>query len=475
MKYAQLLQETCDLAVEYLQRAPDRAVAQPVEFSTLLASMGGVLPEEPRAPLEVIEQLAKAADPGVVSTVGPRYFGFVTGGSLPVTVAADWLAAAWDQNAFCYVSSPAAAAAEEIAANWLLELFGLSREMSVGFTTGATMANFTALAAARHLLLKGLGWNVEEQGLAGAPEFTVVTSDESHVVVFASLQMLGLGRNRVTRITTDRQGRMRPDELRSALDRITTPVLVCAQAGNVNTGAFDPIDAIAACLSNRPAWLHVDGSFGLWAAVSPNLSQFTNGIALADSIAVDCHKWLNVPYDSGVVMVRDRESHQAAMTLNAPYYAPGPEVARENHNWVPEASRRARGFAVYAALRTLGRQGVVELIERCCALAQRMADRLRRGEGVEILNDVVLNQVLVRFLPPDPGRAAAFTAEVIRRVQEEGTCWAGGTSWHGMPAMRISVSNWSTTAADIDLSADSILRCLASARQGLENLIPTKT
>jgi glutamate/tyrosine decarboxylase-like PLP-dependent enzyme len=341
--------------------------------------------------------------------------------------------------------------------------------MSVGFTTGATMANFTALAAARHSLLKGLGWNVEEQGLAGAPEFTVVTSDESHVVVFASLQMLGLGRNRVTRIATDRQGRMRPDELRSALGCITTPVLVCAQAGNVNTGAFDPIDAIAACLGDRPAWLHVDGAFGLWAAASPKLAGLVKGVALADSLAVDCHKWLNVPYDSGVVMVRDRESHQAAMTLNAPYYAPGPEVARENHNWVPEASRRARGFAVYAALRTLGRQGVAELIERCCVLAQRMADRLKQAPRVEILNDVVLNQVLVRFLPAEPSNAA-FTAEVIRRVQEEGTCWAGGTSWHGMPAMRISVSNWSTSEADIDLSADSILRCLAAARQDLENI-----
>lgn len=459
-----MLQETCDLAVEFLQDLPLRPVTRPVDLAALLAAMGGALPDASSEPLEVIQHFATVVEPGLVASAGPRYFGFVTGGSLPVTVAAEWLATAWDQNAFCYVSSPAAAAAEEVAGKWLLELFGLSGQMSVGFTTGATMSNFAALAAARHALFQRLGWNVEEQGLAGAPEITIVASEESHVAVFAALQMLGLGRNRARRVAADGQGRMRPDSLRSLLAGVTAPVLVCAQAGNVNTGAFDPIDEIAACLRDRPAWLHVDGAFGLWAAASPQRSALVKGVELADSIALDCHKWLNVPYDSGVVFVRNREAHHAAMTLNAPYYVPGPDVARENHHWVPEASRRARGFAVYAALRTLGRRGIAEMVDRCCALARRMADRLTQGPGIEILNDVVLNQVLVRFVPGDGGDADALTAEVIRRVQEEGTCWASGTSWHGMRAMRISVSNWSTTEKDIDLSADAMLLCAAAAR-----------
>ncbi len=310
---------------------------------------------------------------------------------------------------------------------------------------------------------------METQGLWGAPPFTVITSEESHVSIFAALQMLGLGRDRVVRVPTDGQGRMRVEELRRVLAGteagteagIDAPALVCDQAGNVNTGAFDPLFEIAECVHENPGgWLHVDGAFGLWAAASPHHRELVRGIELADSWAVDCHKWLNVPYDSGVVLVRDVAAHQAAMTLNAAYYAPPQDGTRENHYWVPEASRRSRGFAIYAALRSLGRQGVAELIERCCLLlARRMAERLSAGEGVEILNEVVLNQVLVRFRPPDGGDADGFTAEVVRRVQEEGTCWLSGTTWHGMRAMRISVSNWSTSEADIDVSADAILRC----------------
>jgi len=468
MKCAQLLQETCDLAVEFLQQTPDRPVAHAVGFRSLLEAVGGPLPDSPTPALDVIEHLAHAADPGLVASAGPRYFGFVTGGALPVAVAADWLTTAWDQNAFCYASSPAAAAVEEIATGWLLDLFSLPSDMSVGFTTGATMSNFSALAAARRALLAGCGWNVEEQGLAGAPPFTVVTSDESHASVFAALQMLGLGRSRVTRVPTDNQGRMRVTELAKVLDRIETPVLLCAQAGNVNTGAFDPIADIANILRGREAWLHVDGAFGLWAAASPKYAGLVDGIALADSIAVDCHKWLNVPYDSGVVMVRDREAHRAAMTLNAPYYGSGSERARDNFNWVPENSRRARAFPVYAALRTLGRQGVADLIERCCSLARRMADRLRSQPGLELLNDVVLNQVLIRVIPPEPSAAPSFTADVIRRIQEEGVCWLGGTHWHGTPAIRASVSNWSTTEADIDISVDSVLRSVEAATRDSE-------
>jgi glutamate/tyrosine decarboxylase-like PLP-dependent enzyme len=251
---------------------------------------------------------------------------------------------------------------------------------------------------------------------------------------------------------------MRPDELRSVLSGISTPVLVCAQAGNVNTGAFDPIPEIASCVRDHSGWLHVDGAFGMWAALSPKHRYLVNGFELADSVAVDCHKWLNVPYDSGLVFVRDQAAHHAAMTLNAPYYVTAPDVARDNQNWVPEASRRARGLAVYAALRALGRKGIAEMVERCCSLARLMADRLAKGPRVQILNDVVLNQVLVRFSSPSGGSADAFTAEVIRRVQEDGTCWLGGTSWHCLHAMRISVSNWSTTETDIEVSAEAILR-----------------
>lgn len=459
----ELLQATCDTAVSFLEGLKDRPVGRPVDYAALLAKMGGRLPLEGEDDLQVIRRLSADADAGLVSTPGPRYYGFVTGGSLPAAVAADWLASAWDQNGFNYVLSPAAAVAEEVARQWLIELLGLPAEMSLGFVTGATMANFTSLAAARHALLRAVGWNVEEAGLIGAPPITVVTSEESHVSIFASLQMLGLGRERVVRIPTDEQGRMRPDKLRAALERINTPVLVCGQAGNVNTGAFDPVPEIAALVHERGGWLHLDGAFGVWAAASPNLRSLARGIDLADSIAVDGHKWLNVPYDCGLAFVRDREAHHAAMTLNAPYYGPEATVARENHNWVPEASRRARGFAVYAALRSLGRNGIGRMVDGCCRLARRMAERLARDSGVTILNEVVLNQVLVRFSPPAGESVDAFTARVIGGVQQDGTCWAGGTTWHGMHAMRIAVSNWSTTEADIDVSAEAILRCARTA------------
>ena len=462
-QYRELLRKAYESAAEFVDGVKDRPVGRPVDFAGVLDRMAVPLAADGTDARKVIEDLNKAADPGLVATAGPRHFGFVVGGALPAAVAAEWLAAAWDQNAFSYVLSPAAAAAEEIARKWLIDLFGLPSEMSVGFTTGATMANFTALAAARHALLERQGWDAEKQGLFGAPAFPVVTSEESHASVFAALQMSGLGRERVLKVPADEQGRMRADALAAVLANLASPALVCAQAGNVNSGSFDPIAEIAACVHGHSGWLHVDGAFGLWAAASPNYRAYVNGVELADSLAVDCHKWLNVPYDSGIVFVRDRRAHHAAMTLNAPYYAPGPDSARENHNWVPEASRRARGFAVYAALRNLGRNGVADLVERCCRLARRMADRLAAASDVKILNDVVLNQALARFAPGNGEQADAFTAEVIRRVQQDGTCWVGGTSWHGMHAMRISVCNWSTTEADIDISADAILRCAEAA------------
>lgn len=453
-----LLERTCEIANAYLGDVRELRVGSPVAYDALLQSLGGPLPAIPADPLAVIEDLAAWAKDGLVTTPGPRHFGFVIGGALPAALAADWLASTWDQNAFSFVLSPAATVVEEVARQWLTEALGLSPDMSLGIVTGATMANFTGLAAARHAMLARAGWDVEERGLFGAPEFAVVTSDESHISIFAALQMLGLGRARVTRIATDAQGRMRADTLQGTLRGIDTPVVVCAQAGNVNTGAFDPLADIAAMVHAAGGWLHVDGAFGAWAAASPELRHLTNGLSLADSVSLDGHKWLNVPYDCGFTFVRDETAHRTAMTLEASYYAPARTAARANHHWVPEASRRARGFAVYAALRSLGREGVAALVERCVHLARRMAQRLSVGPSVRILNDVVLNQVLVRFEDAG-GNADERTAAVIRLVQDDGTCWVGGASWHGMHVMRVSVSNWSTTEADIDRSAEAILRC----------------
>jgi glutamate/tyrosine decarboxylase-like PLP-dependent enzyme len=347
--------------------------------------------------------------------------------------------------------------AEEIAAGWLLDVLRLPSHASVGFTTGATMATFTALAAGRHALLRGQGWDVEEDGLAGAPALPVIVGDEAHATIFAALQMLGLGRRRAVRVASDAQGRMQPDALRAALAAAGAPALVCAQAGNVNTGAFDPLGPIADAVHERGGWLHVDGAFGLWAAASPALRALCEGAERADSWTIDGHKWLNVPYDSGAAIVRDADAHRAAVSHGAAYYVAAAGGERDNHHFVPEASRRARGFAVWAALRSLGREGCAELIERCCALARLFAERLRGAPGVAILNDVVLNQVLVRFGPPGGGDADAFTREVIRRIQQDGTCWAGGTVWRGQTALRISVSNAATTEADVEQSAAAVL------------------
>jgi glutamate/tyrosine decarboxylase-like PLP-dependent enzyme len=462
----ELLNTTSELANEFLDNVAKRPVTSPVDFEKLLTQLNGSgLQRVGDDPFRIVDQLAQLAPYAIVATAGPRYFGFVVGGSLPVALAADWLTSAWDQNGAFYAHSPLAAAVEQIAGNWLIDLFGLSKDASVGFVTGGTMANFTGLAAGRHALLQKLGWDVEREGLIGAPKITVVTSDESHISVFACLQMLGLGSERVVRVPTDDQGRMRPDQLGSILAGIETPILVCAQAGNVNTGSFDPIPEIVALTRDRPSWLHVDGAFGLWAAASSARRSLVQGIELADSVSVDCHKWLNVPYDCGIAFVRDAAAHRAAMTLHASYYVTAHSAERDNCDWVPEASRRARGFTVYAALRFLGREGIEHLIDRCCLLAQRMADRLSKDPAVTVLNNVVLNQVLVRFSDSSGGNSDEVTGEVIRRVQEDGTCWLGGTTWHGMRAMRISISNWSTTEKDIDRSATAILRCAAGARK----------
>ena len=474
-------QDPLDRAIEiargYASSRGNRPVWATATLHELRAALGGPLPATPIDPTDVIDALARAAEPGLVTTTGPRYFGFVTGGALPATVSMEWLAAVWDQPASLYVLSPAAAVVEEVAAAWLIDLLGLPAACSVGFVTGCHMANFTALAAARHELLRRAGWDVEADGLQGAPRIRVIVGDEVHVSVIGALRMLGIGSRQIVRVAADDQGRMKPDALAAALAGesskvrrkpdttgalVATPTIICAQAGNVNSGAFDPLEAIADVASRHEAWLHVDGAFGLWAAASDALKHHVRGLERADSCATDAHKWLNVPYDSGLVFVAHPAAHLAAMSLSAAYLVRSPEEPREPMDWVPESSRRARGFAVYAALRSLGRSGVADLVDRCCRLARRFADRLQKEPSIRILNEVVLNQVLVRVVPA-AGDANAATRAALRLVQEEQVCWLGGSRWHDMDAMRISVSNWSTTEEDIDRSADSIIR--AARRQ----------
>jgi glutamate/tyrosine decarboxylase-like PLP-dependent enzyme len=450
-----LLEDSAQRSIAYLERLGARGVAPSAEAVAALSALEEPLAEKPIDPETVLRLLDETCSPASMAMAGPRFFGFVTGGSLPVTVAANWLASAWDQNAAFHSVTPAAAALERVALRWLIDILGLPPGCEAGFVTGATLANFGALAAARHAVLKRAGWNVEAEGLFGAPPVNVVVGEEAHSSLFKALGLLGLGRKRVVRVPVDGQGRMRAD----ALPRISGPTIVCTQAGNVNTGAIDPVGEICRNAHASGAWVHVDGAFGLWATTSPELRPQTAGIAAADSWATDGHKWLNVPYDSGIVIVADSAAHRGAMSSKAAYLieASGPE--RDPLEYVPEFSRRARGFAVYAALRSLGRRGVTDMIERCSRLARRMGDRLKSGPGVRILNDIALNQVLVRFEAPGLD-ADALTRAVITRVQEDGTCWLSGSKWHEMQVMRVSVSNWSTTDADIDRSADAILSAL---------------
>jgi glutamate/tyrosine decarboxylase-like PLP-dependent enzyme len=429
----------------------------------LRARLGGPLPERRQDPIQVIDEIAEAGRTGTVASQGPRYFGFVTGGSVPAAIAADWLVSAWDQNAQMFVMSPIAAVVEQIVSEWLKELFGLPPAWSVGFVTGAQMANFTALLTARNHLLALAGWDAERDGLFGAPPIAVIVSDESHRTVFSSLRMLGFGAERVRRVDTDGQGRMRPEHLNRVLADANGPAVVCAQIGNVNTGAADPIEEIAAAARERGAWLHIDAAFGLWAATSTSRRWLVAGIGQADSIATDAHKWL-VPYDSGIVFTAHPEAHQQSLVMPAHYIQMTPGE-REPRSFTPDESRRARGLPLYAALRALGRDGVREIVDRCCDLAVHMASRLAAHDRVCIVNDVVLNQVLVQFRTAEAPRAtdeaaAALTQRVIARVQDDGTCWVGGTKWHGQAAMRISIANWTTTVEDIDRSAAAILMAL---------------
>ena len=469
-----LLRRTTELAIDFLAGLDDRPVAYQATRDELLASLGAPLADDGVPAAQVVEALAAAADPGLIAMAGPRYFGFVIGGSLPAALAADWLTSTWDQNAGLFACGPAASVVEEVVGEWLVDLLGLPTGTSIGLTTGCQMAHLTCLAAARHAVLSRAGWNVEEAGLFGAPEIAVVVGSEAHATIGTALQYLGLGRTRVIVVDSDDQGRMRLDGLEAALPTGNGPLIVSLQAGNVNTGAFDPLGPAIELIHvrNPGAWVHVDGAFGLWAAATPAYRQLLAGHDGADSWATDGHKWLNVPYDSGFAFVRDPEQHRAAMSPPSAAYIVYGAAERDEFHWVPEYSRRARGFATYAALRSLGRRGVAEQIDRSCRQATRMADALRAGDaGVEIVNDVVLDQVLVRFHPapatrgqaPDAAAVDQWTRDVVRRVQDDGTCWLAGTTWHGMAAMRISIVNWSTTDEDIDRSAAAILRAARSA------------
>lgn len=447
---ALLLQSAAARAAGYLGDIESRSVAAaPGAVAALKDAFSEALPQEPTPAADVLDLLDRFGSPATVASVSGRYFGFVTGGTLPATLAAGVLATAWDQNAFSHISSPAASVIEEVALNWVRQALRLPGEASGAIVTGATMANFTALAAARSRVLADVGWDVDADGLCGAPPVTVIVGAEVHAVIPKVLGMLGLGRSRVVYVPTDEQGRMRSD----VLPDIDGPTIVCLQAGNVNSGAFDPASDIVPRAKAAGAWVHVDGAFGLWAAASPKLAYLTNGLSDADSWAVDAHKWLNVPYDSGLVFVRDREAHQRAVSMSGAYIMPSGH--RDAMHYTPDSSRRARGIEVWAALKSLGASGLADMIDRHCRQTRRIAEHLAEG-GVDVLNDVVLNQVVVAF--GDDRRTDA----VIDAIQADGTCWAGATEWRGRRAMRISVSNWITSDSDIDKSAAAMLRANAA-------------
>jgi len=442
----QLLEHTAQRAIDYLEDLESRNVAPTPDAIAGLERFDEPMPDGPTDPEVVLQLLDEVGSPATMAMAGPRFFGFVTGGSLPAALAANWLAGAWDQATSFYKITPPSAVLEQIALGWLVDLFGLPPGCGGAFVTGATLANFSALAAARHTALTRAGWDVEADGLFGAPPITVVIGEEAHPSVFKCLGLLGLGRNRVVKVPVDGQGRMRPD----ALPPLSGPSIVCAQAGNVNTGAFDPLHEICQHAHQAGAWVHVDGAFGLWAAAAPALAHLSAGVAEADSWATDAHKWLNVPYDSGLAFVRDPDALRAAMAVTAEYL-PTQTEGRNPSDYTPELSRRARGVEVWAALRSLGRAGLADLIERTCRHARRFAEGLRAA-GYQVLNDVVLNQVLVSFGDPQT------TRRVIADLQTDGTCWCGSTVWQGQTAMRISVSSWATTEADVERSLEAMLR-----------------
>jgi glutamate/tyrosine decarboxylase-like PLP-dependent enzyme len=451
----ELLRRTAELAAGFLDTLDERPVFPRAPVDQLGVQLRVPMPDGPADALEVVQAMAGEVDPGVVATAGPRYFGFVTGGALPAALAADWLVSTWDQSNGLFAAGPAVTTAEEVAGEWIKEILGLPRGASLAFVTGCQMAHVTCLAAARHEVLARAGWDVERDGLAGSPRIRVVAGAKRHVTVDRALRLLGLGRASVAEVPADTGGRMQVDGLREALAGKEGPTIVCAQVGEVNTGSVDEVSEIMSLAHPAGAWVHVDGAFGIWAAASPALRQLVEGVEHADSWAFDAHKWLNVPYDCGVAVCAHPDAHRAAMRLTAAYLdATGAD--RNPADWTPEASRRARGVTVYAALRSLGRQGVADLVERCCGHARRFATAVSELPGCEVLNDVALNQVLFRFADDETTNA------VLAHVQASGEAWMGGTTWDGRFAIRISVSNWRTTEGDIDRTVAAFERAVAA-------------
>jgi glutamate/tyrosine decarboxylase-like PLP-dependent enzyme len=452
MNERELFRQVAEYAADFIDTLPDRPVREQAGVDELYAALGGPLPVQGMDDSAVLAALVEAAEPGIVSSQSGRYFGFVVGAALPAAVSADWLTSAWDQNAGGYVLAPSALVVEEIVRGWLTELLGLPQTVSAAFVTSCQMAHVTALAAARYQVLAEAGWDVGQEGLVGAPAIRVVVGEKRHITIDRALRLLGIGASSLVIVTSDDQGRLVVDELP---DLGGVPTIVCGQAGEVNTGACDDLAAIADAVEGTGAWFHVDGAFGLWAAASERLRHLVRGVERADSWATDCHKWLNVPYDCGIAFCANPNAHRAAMAVTASYLVMQEDPrSRDAVNWTPEFSRRARGFPVYAAIRALGRDGIAELVERSCAHARLFAELLE-ASGATILNDVVLNQVLVRFGDGET------TQGVIRRVQEDGTCWLGGTEWQGEHAMRISVSGWRTTRDDVERSVAAILAAAA--------------
>ncbi|HEY1930340.1 MAG TPA: aspartate aminotransferase family protein [Caulobacteraceae bacterium] len=453
-------------ALDYRQGvgAPDQP--PPQSLAEALVAFSGPTPETGEPALQVIEALDRLARPGLRELVGPRFFGWVIGASHPVGVAADWLTSAWGQNAGNAMRTPAASAAEAVAAKWLLDLLDLPREASVGFVTGATVANLVGLAAARGALLRNAGWDVEADGLFGAPPIEVLVGDDAHATVFAALRYLGMGARRVTRIATDAEGRMSLQALSQALESVQSPPLVIMQAGQLNTGAFDPAAQLVPLAKAKGAWVHVDGAFGLWARACPPRADLAAGFEAADSWATDGHKWLQTPYDCGYVIVRDADAHRRAMGITASYLPVAGEGERDPTHYVPEQSRRARGFATWAMLRHLGRTGIAALVERHCRLAAQMAERLSSEPGVSVLNDVVLNQVAVRFGPAEPSEAGdRLTLQTVRRIQADNQLFAGEARWRDRAIMRLSVCSMATTAEEADRACEAILAAWRAVRE----------
>lgn len=465
MDIAALFSKAAREAARFREGAADRLHRPERMYAASVDAFSETLPDKGLPAEAVISELVQKAEPGLHAMTGPRFHGWVIGGSHPVGVAADMLTSAWGQNAGNHMATPSAAAAELIAGRWLLELLGLPAGASVGFVTGATLANFTCLAAARSAVLERAGWDVDRRGLFGAPPIDVIIGDDAHTTVFSALQFLGLGHDRVIRVPTDEQGRMSVVACLGAIEDARGPSIVILQAGQINSGAFDDFAAIIPAAKAKGAWVHVDGAFGLWAQATPLHRPLSRGVELADSWATDGHKWLQTPYDCGYAIVRDEAVHRRAMTIAASYLPAAGDDERDPSHYVPELSRRARGFATWALIRHLGRDGIAALVERNCAAARHVADRMTKEDGIAVLNDVVLNQAIIRF-GADLGEAEgdALTSETVAELQRRGTLFAGTAKWRGRQVMRFSVSNYQTDAEQAEIDAAAIIDAYRAVR-----------